>query len=180
MEIGELGGDGLADDDRAGGAQPGDNGGVVPGPASSGERRTEFGRIVRGVDDVLDRDRNAVQPTERVALHAALVERPRLRRFRPQPRSRSTSQAHRLPWLCSCPLARSTCGPAARKSCRAPPVRLQRRLAYLCAQGNARGLRGFRTRAGPARTDEGRNPCCTAAVFILRLVAAGAFLLERS
>src|SRR3954451_16534299 len=79
MEIGELGGDGLADDDRAGGAQPGDNGGVVPGPASSGERRTEFGRIVRGVDYVLDRDRNAVQPTERVALHAALVERPRLR-----------------------------------------------------------------------------------------------------
>src|SRR3954469_19017984 len=80
MEKGELGGDGLADDDRAGGAQPGDNGGVVPGPASSGERRTEFGRIVRGVDYVLDRDRNAVQPTERVALHAALVERPRLRK----------------------------------------------------------------------------------------------------
>ena len=79
MEIGELGGDGLADDDGAGGAQPGDDGGVVPGPASGGERRTELGRIVRGVDDVLDRDRNAVQRTERVALHAALVERARLR-----------------------------------------------------------------------------------------------------
>src|SRR3954468_22824885 len=79
MEIGELGGDGLADDDRAGGAQPGDDGGVVPGPASGGERRTELGRIVRGVDDVLDRDWNVVQRTERMALQAALDARPRLR-----------------------------------------------------------------------------------------------------
>ena len=80
MEIGELGGDGLADDDGAGGAQPGDDGGVMPWPASGGERGTEFGRIVRGVDDVLDRDRNAVQRAERVAQHTALVEHPRLRK----------------------------------------------------------------------------------------------------
>ena len=46
-------------------------------PAASGG--AELGRIVRGVDDVLDRDRNAVQRAERVAQRAALVERARLR-----------------------------------------------------------------------------------------------------
>ena len=80
MKVGELGGHGLADDDGAGGAQPGDDGGVMPWPASGGERGTEFGRIVRGVDDVLDRDRNAVQRAERVAQHTALVEHARLRK----------------------------------------------------------------------------------------------------
>src|SRR5262249_14708165 len=79
MIIGELGRHRLADDDRAGGAQLGDDGGVVAGPATGAERRAEFGRVIRGVDDVLDRDRNAVQRAEGVALRAALVERARLR-----------------------------------------------------------------------------------------------------
>src|SRR5262249_53379737 len=79
MIIGELGRHRLADDDRAGGAQLGDHGGVVRGRATRRERRSEFGRVVRGVDDVLDRDRNAVQRAEGVALGTALVERARLR-----------------------------------------------------------------------------------------------------
>jgi hypothetical protein len=79
MIIGELGRHRFSDDDRAGGAQLGDHGGVVAGPATRRERRSEFGRIIRGVDDVLDRDRNAVQRAEGVALRAALVERARLR-----------------------------------------------------------------------------------------------------
>ena len=79
MVIRELGGHRLADDDRAGRAQLGDHGGVVPRPAAAADRRAEFGRVIRGIDDVLDRDRDAVQRPDRVALRAALVERARLR-----------------------------------------------------------------------------------------------------
>ena len=79
MVIGELGGHRLADDDGAGRAQLGHHGGVVARPAATADRRAELGRIIRRVDDVLDRDRNAVQRSERVALRAALVERARLR-----------------------------------------------------------------------------------------------------
>src|SRR5919204_6670086 len=78
MEIRELGGHRLADDPRAGGAQLGHDGGVVTGAAARRERRAELGRIIGGVDDVLDRDRNAVQPPERMALEAAFVEFARL------------------------------------------------------------------------------------------------------
>src|SRR5262249_58251712 len=63
----------------AGGAEWGDAGGAGGGPPARRERRSEFGRVIRGVDDVLDRDRNAVQRAEGVALRAALVERARLR-----------------------------------------------------------------------------------------------------
>src|SRR6516162_833746 len=79
MIIGELGRHRLADDDRAGGAQLGHYRGIVPRPAAAADRRPELGRVIRGVDDVLDRDRDAVQRTNRVAVRAALVERARLR-----------------------------------------------------------------------------------------------------
>ena len=79
MEIGEFGGDGLADDHGTGVAQPLDHMRVLIGPAPGQERRAAFGRIVAGVDDVLDPDRNAVQRTQRHAPALALVERARLR-----------------------------------------------------------------------------------------------------
>jgi hypothetical protein len=79
MEIGELGGHRLADDDRAGGAQLRHYGGVAPRPASGGERRAKLSRVIRGIDDVLDRDRNAVERPDRPTLRAALVESARLR-----------------------------------------------------------------------------------------------------
>jgi len=79
VKIGELRGHGFADDHGTGSAQPGDDGGVTPGPASGGERGAKLGRIIRGVDDILDRDRNAVQRAKRVAQRAALVERACLR-----------------------------------------------------------------------------------------------------
>src|SRR5262249_43954864 len=80
MEIRELGGHGLADDDRAGGAQLRNDRGVVAWPAAGTNRRAELGRIIRGVDDVLDRDRNTVQRPDRAAFRAALVECARLRK----------------------------------------------------------------------------------------------------
>jgi hypothetical protein len=43
-------------------------------PAAGDERRTALGRIIGGIDDVLDRDRNAVQRPDRVPLLAALIE----------------------------------------------------------------------------------------------------------
>src|SRR5262249_10849854 len=71
-------GHGLADDHRAGGAQPRHHGRVPPRPAPGGERGAELGREIGGVDDVLDRDRDAVERTERTTLRAALVEGARL------------------------------------------------------------------------------------------------------
>jgi hypothetical protein len=50
----------------------------VTGAAARRQRRAELGRIIRGVDDVLDRDRDAVQRPERMALEAAFVEFARL------------------------------------------------------------------------------------------------------
>jgi len=79
MIIGELGRHRLADDDGAGGAQLGDYSGVVARPTAAADGGAELGRIIRGVDDVLDRDWNAVQRADRVSLRAALVERARLR-----------------------------------------------------------------------------------------------------
>src|SRR5262249_55352165 len=79
MEIGELGGYRLADDDRPGGAQLRHYRGVVAGPTTGGERRAALGRVIRRLDDVLDRDRNAVQRPERMAVRAPLIEATRLR-----------------------------------------------------------------------------------------------------
>ena len=78
MEIGELGGHRLADDDRAGCAQPRHRRAVAHRLATE-QRRAAFGRVVGGVEDVLDADRNAMQRADRMAVAAALVERARLR-----------------------------------------------------------------------------------------------------
>ena len=66
--------DGLADDDRAGGAQPVHDRRVPSGPASSEEFCAEFGRHVGGVDDVLDGDRQAMERSWRTACRPRLVD----------------------------------------------------------------------------------------------------------
>ena len=50
----------------------------MTGAAARRQRRAELSRIIRGVDDVLDRDGNAVQRPERMAFEAAFVEFARL------------------------------------------------------------------------------------------------------
>ncbi len=71
MQVGELGGDGLAEQHAAGLARQRDAGGVALRLAAFVDRRAPFGRHVEGVDDVLDAERHA---GERAA-PAALVER---------------------------------------------------------------------------------------------------------
>ena len=78
MEIGELGRHRLADDDRAGVAQLAHGGGVGVGLAAGQNGRAAFGRIILGVEDILDRDRDAVQRAERPPLPFVAVERARL------------------------------------------------------------------------------------------------------
>jgi hypothetical protein len=56
-----LRGDGLADDDCAGGSQPAYDDGVPVRPPSSEDFGAKFGRHVGGIDDVLDRDRQAME-----------------------------------------------------------------------------------------------------------------------
>src|SRR5262249_53210946 len=68
-----------ADDDRPRGAQLRHYRGVVVGPTTGGERRAALGRVIRRIDDVLDRDRNAMQRADRMAVRAALIEATRLR-----------------------------------------------------------------------------------------------------
>ena len=70
MQVGEFGGDGLAEQHAAGLARQRDAGGVALGLAALVDRRAPFGRHVEGVDDVLDAERHA---GERAAL-AAVVE----------------------------------------------------------------------------------------------------------
>ncbi len=67
----EFGGDGLAEDDRAGPAQCGDAGGIGAGPVAVVERRIHFRRIPGGVDDVLDGDRAAVKRRQRTPVRIA-------------------------------------------------------------------------------------------------------------
>ena len=75
MEIGVLGGHGLAHDDRAGGAQAGHGRRVAARRAARPQRRAELGGHVAGVEDVLDADRHAVQRPDRLALLAVIVGR---------------------------------------------------------------------------------------------------------
>ena len=79
MEIGKFRRHRLADDDRSRLAQLADSGAVGIWPAPRKNRRTAFGRIVRGVEDVLDSDRNAVQRPGALATGLAAIERTRLR-----------------------------------------------------------------------------------------------------
>ena len=60
-ETGEFGRDRLAEHDRPGGARQRDAGGVGRGTMARIDRRAVPGRHVGGVDQVLDRDRDAVQ-----------------------------------------------------------------------------------------------------------------------
>ena len=70
MQVGEFGGDGLAEQHAAGLAGQRHAGGVALRPPALVDRRAPFGRHVGGVDDVLDAERHA---GERAAL-AALVD----------------------------------------------------------------------------------------------------------
>ena len=69
-----LRGDGLADDDCAGGAQSVHDDGVPLGPASSEMFSAEFGRHVARVDDVLDGDGQAMERSWRYARRSRLVD----------------------------------------------------------------------------------------------------------
>src|SRR5207244_9469198 len=79
MEIGKLGCHRLADDDGTRLAQLADSGAVGAWPAARKNRRTAFGRIIRGVEDVLDPDRDAMQRPDPFAIGLAAVKRTRLR-----------------------------------------------------------------------------------------------------
>ena len=79
MEIGELRGHRLADDDGAGGAEPRHHLRVTARAAAGELRRAAFGRHVLGVEDILHRHRNAVQRPGRITGETMLVERARLR-----------------------------------------------------------------------------------------------------
>ena len=73
---GKLGGHCLAEDQRARRAQTADDRGIRARPASLVERRAVLGRLVGGIDDVLDGDRNARKQPAR----AGIVDRPRSHR----------------------------------------------------------------------------------------------------
>src|SRR5205814_9732999 len=80
MIIGKLGGDGLADDEGACGAQLCNHRRVVAAAAAGTNRRSTFGGIISRIEDILDRDRNAEQRAHRAAFSAPFVERPSLRK----------------------------------------------------------------------------------------------------
>ena len=73
---GKLGGHGLAEDQRARRAQASHHRGIRTWPASFVERRAVLGRLVGGIDDVLDGHRNAREQAAR----AGSVDRLRPRR----------------------------------------------------------------------------------------------------
>src|SRR5262249_22092757 len=75
----EFGGDRLAHDHRAGGAHQRDDGRVARRRTPGVQRRAVLGRHVRGVDDVLDADRHAVQRSDRLSRQSMLVGGARLR-----------------------------------------------------------------------------------------------------
>ena len=72
MAVGELGGDRLAQQDRAGGARQAHGAGVETRPAAGIDRRAVAGRHVGGIEDVLDAERHALQqPGCRASLERA-------------------------------------------------------------------------------------------------------------
>src|SRR5215472_18565767 len=64
---GNFSGDGLSDDDRAGLAQRGNTRAIAFGAEAGEQRRAVFGWHVRGLDDVLDADRHAIDLRARPA-----------------------------------------------------------------------------------------------------------------
>ena len=72
IEMGELGGDGLAEQRAAGAADQRDQRGVDLRPVAGIDRRAVFGRHVGGVENVLERDRQAAQ---RLVLEAGRLRR---------------------------------------------------------------------------------------------------------
>ena len=77
-EVCEFGGHRLAEDDRAGTAQPCGRGRVLDRPAAGVQHGAVFGGQVGGVDIVLERDRHAVQRAEHPSRATGLVAGPRL------------------------------------------------------------------------------------------------------
>jgi hypothetical protein len=79
IEVRALGGDGLAHDHCAGGAQARNYRGIGARRAPLMQHRAVLGRHVGRVDDVLHAHRNATECAYRLAATAALVCRARLR-----------------------------------------------------------------------------------------------------
>ena len=75
MEISKLGRHCFADDDSAGLAQPSNRGRIGFRTPACENWRTAFGRIVAGIEYILDTDRNAVQRTDALAISLFLIER---------------------------------------------------------------------------------------------------------
>ena len=78
-KVSELGRDRFADNHRAGRAQPCHDCRVARRRASGINRRAAFGRHVRGIENIFDRDRHAVQRTDRLTAQTERVGRARLR-----------------------------------------------------------------------------------------------------
>ncbi len=120
VEIGELGRHRLADDHRARCAQPRDRRAVAHRLTALEQRRAAFGRIIGGIEDVLDADRNAVQRADRAGrcggarrargpAPAHLADRGGRKRV-PCPRSQRCDRGrrrHTSPRKCSPPAIRS-------------------------------------------------------------------------
>ncbi|GGN41334.1 hypothetical protein GCM10012285_20440 [Streptomyces kronopolitis] len=81
---GEFGGHRLARDQRTGGAQPVDDGGLPPGEHLGRQRRTRPGGQSVGVHDVLDAHRDAVQRGPAAGLARTAVRRPARRLQEPR------------------------------------------------------------------------------------------------
>src|SRR5258708_33942733 len=69
-----LRGDGLADEDCAGGAEPVHDDRVPFGPASSEKISAEFGRHVGGADDVVDGEGETMERSWRTARRPRVVD----------------------------------------------------------------------------------------------------------
>ena len=101
IEIGILGGHGLADDDRAGRAQLRHRRRITPRRAAGPQGRAELGRHVAGIEDVLDADRHAMQRTGRLGRACGGRRRPRPDAWHGRDRGRSRPGSCRRPRRCA-------------------------------------------------------------------------------
>ena len=161
LDGGELVGDGLAQNDPAGGADQGDAGGVAVGPVSPVNWRAVLGRHVVGIDDILHRDRDTVERAprrlprrghepQRAPVRARRGSRPGcghpFRRFAPSsPRSAPPPCRSRWRWR---PQARSPC--FERRRSRNPPGRQWRPSEELGGIGESITIRRWGSREAHA------------------------------
>jgi len=74
MKIGKFGRHRFAEDDRAGLAQPTDRGCIGLRTTPCKNWRSALGRIIGGVENILDADRNAVQRADALAICLFAIE----------------------------------------------------------------------------------------------------------